>query len=116
FMNNCQNYNRKLMRNIFMEYRIEYSPNSENHLRKLTTNQQVIILDTIDKQLSFQPDIKTRNRKPMRTNPLAPWELRIGKFRVYYDFEKIPKPIVCIRAIGIKERNIVQIGNKEIKL
>jgi len=52
----------------------------------------------------------------MRPNPLAPWELRIGDLRVYYDVEDDPEPVVYIRAIGIKERNKVRIGKEVITL
>lgn len=60
-----------------MPYRIEYSPDAEDHLRNLTTRQQTLVLDMVDKQLIHQPIVETRNRKPIRPNPLAPWELRI---------------------------------------
>jgi len=99
-----------------MKYRIEYSPDSEEHLRVLTVRQQAIILDNVEKQLGNQPNIETKNRKPMRPNPLAPWELRIGDLRVYYDFSEKPEPIVYIRAIGVKLRNRIKIGKEEIKL
>ena len=66
-----------------MSYRIDYSPDAEHHLRVLTARQQATVLDTVDKQLRQQPTVETRNRKPMRPNPLAPWELRIGNLRVY---------------------------------
>jgi hypothetical protein len=52
----------------------------------------------------------------MRPNPIAPWELRIGDLRVYYDVESTPEPKVLIRAIGVKERNRVLIGGEEIEL
>jgi hypothetical protein len=52
----------------------------------------------------------------MRPNPVAPWELRIGTLRVYYDFEDRPERVVFIRAIGIKERNSVRIGKEVIRL
>ena len=45
-----------------------------------------------------------------------PWELRIGDLRVYYDFSEEPKKMVFVRAIGIKDRNIVRIGGEEIQL
>lgn len=63
-----------------------------------------------------QPTVETRNRKPMRPNPLAPWELRIGKLRVYFDIEEEPEAMVYIRAVGIKEGNRVRIGGKAIEL
>jgi len=67
-------------------------------------------LDTVDEQLTYQPTVETKNRKPMRPNPLAPWELRIGDLRVYYDVEEDPEPVVYINAVGIKERNQVRIA------
>lgn len=100
-----------------MKYRIEYSPETEDHFRYLSKRQQVMmVLDAVEKQLQFQPDIETRNRKPMRPNPIAPWELRIGNLRVYYDFEDSPDRVVYIRAIGIKDRNNVRIGKEVIRL
>lgn len=99
-----------------MPYRIEYSPEAEQHLRFLTARQRVTVLDGVDEQLTYQPTVETRNRKPMRPNPLAPWELRIGSLRVYYDVEEEPEPLVSIRAVGIKDRNRVRIGKEVIKL
>ncbi len=99
-----------------MSYRIEYSPETENHLRALTARQRTIVLNAIDKQLSGQPTVETRNRKPMRPNPVAPWELRIGNLRVYYDVEEEPNQKVFILAVGVKLRNRVLIGGEVIEL
>ncbi len=52
----------------------------------------------------------------MRPNPLAPWELRIGDLRVYYDVIDEPEAIVHVRAVGIKDHNILRIGGEEINL
>lgn len=99
-----------------MTNRLEYSPDSEEHLRTLTARQQAIVLDEVDKQLIKQPTVETKNRKPMRPNPVAPWELRIGSLRVYYDVEEEPEPIVYIRALGVKQRNRIRIGREVIEL
>ncbi len=77
-----------------MRYTIEYSPDAEDHLRALTARQRALVLDAVEEQLAFQPTVETRNRKPMRPNPVAPWELRIGRLRVYYDVEESPDPAV----------------------
>jgi len=63
-----------------------------------------------------RPTVETRNRKPMRPNPMAPWELRIGILRVYYDVEEEPEPVVRIHAVGIKQRNRVRIGREVVEL
>ncbi|MDJ0677810.1 MAG: type II toxin-antitoxin system RelE/ParE family toxin [Calothrix sp. MO_167.B42] len=99
-----------------MAYRIEYSPEAEVHLQSLTARQQAIILDTVDEHLMYQPTLETKNRKLMRPNPLAPWELRIGDLRVYYDVEEESEAVVYINAIGVKERNQVYIGGEIYKL
>ena len=98
-----------------MPYHIEYSPNALDHLRMLTARQQALVLNTVDQQLLHQPTVETRNRKPMRPNPLALWELRIGILRVYYDVEE-PDTVVYVRAVGIKERNRVRIGREVLDL
>ncbi len=99
-----------------MAYRVEYSPDTDDHIQVLTARLQAIVLDEVDKQLVHQPSVETKNRRPMRPNPIAPWELRIGKLRVYYDVEEEPEKVVRIRAVGIKERNRVRIGNEMIEL
>jgi mRNA-degrading endonuclease RelE of RelBE toxin-antitoxin system len=48
----------------------------------------------------------------MRPNPLAPWELRIGNIRVYYDVADEPKRTVVILGVGRKRQNLVQIGKE----
>ena len=99
-----------------LKYRIEYSTEVENHLRVLSRNQQVKVLNSVDMQLTHQLTVETRNRKPMRPNPIAPWELRIGNLRVYFDVQEGPEKIVYILAVGVKKRNEVRIGKEVIKL
>ena len=99
-----------------MPYRIQYSPDAEDHLRGLTARQRAIVLDTIDRQLVHQPTTEARNRKPMRPNPLAPWVLRVGGLRIYYDVEEAPERVVLVRAVGIKLRSRVRCGREEYEL
>jgi mRNA-degrading endonuclease RelE of RelBE toxin-antitoxin system len=73
------------------------------------------VLDAVDEQLRHQPGLETKNRKPMRPNPVAPWELRIGNLRVYYEIEAA-ETVVRILAVGVKERDVVRIGGEVIKL
>jgi hypothetical protein len=51
-------------------------------------------------------------RAGVAAEPLAPWELRIGRLRVYYEVSDDPAPIVTIRALGTKDRNRVRIGDQ----
>jgi len=65
--------------------------------------------------LSLDPMNETRNRKPMRPN-LAPWELRLGNLRVYFDVVIDPEPVVVVLAVGVKERNAVRVGKAVMDL
>ena len=92
-----------------MPYRIQYSHDAEDHLRGLTARQRSIVLDTIDRQLAHQPTLETKNRKPLRQNPLAAWELRIGGLRVYYRMDEA-EPLVQVLAVGAKRRHQGYLG------
>jgi mRNA-degrading endonuclease RelE of RelBE toxin-antitoxin system len=52
----------------------------------------------------------------MRQNTLAVWELRAGDLRVYYDVQDKPEIVVIVRAVGVKDHEIVRIAGKEFKL
>lgn len=99
-----------------MPFRIEYDPATEAHFSVLTAREVATVLDSVPRQLEHQPMEVTRNRKPLRPNPLAPWELRIGDLRVYYDVQTEPEPVVTVRAVGVKDRNRVRIGGREFRL
>jgi len=96
-------------------YRIQYSPDAEDHLRGLTARQRSIVLDTIDRQLAHQPTVETKNRKPMRQNPLAAWEVRIGRMRVFYRVEEA-EHVVQVLAVGVKRCHHVYLGEKVVDL
>ena len=99
-----------------MPYKIEFTDDAKAHLRDLTAREKTLLLDSVDEQLAHEPAVRTRNRKRLRPNPLAPWVLRIRHLRVYYGVSEEPEPIVTVRAIGFKNRDRVFIGGEEIKL
>ena len=88
-----------------MPYRIEYSPECEDLLRAMTARDRAIVLDAVDRQLAHQPTVETRNRKLMRPNPVALWELRIDDLRVYYK-EKIDQ---VLKTLTDCEREIIKL-------
>ena len=82
----------------------------------MTAGQRSTVLGAIEKQLTNEPSKETRNRKPLRPNPVAPWELRVQQMRVFYEVNEGPPPVVQILAVGIKTRETLRIGGEEIKL
>ena len=61
----------------------------------------------------YVSDGRCQRRAP---SEIAPWELRAGALRVYYDIEVEPEPVVVILAIGVKRRGRVLIGGEEYTL
>jgi len=98
-----------------LPYRIVFSPEAQSNLRGLTARNRAIVLDDVEQQLSHQPTVETRNRKPLRPNELAKWSLRIGDLRVYYEVDDEPVSVVHVRAVGVKQGNQVFIDNQEVK-
>jgi mRNA-degrading endonuclease RelE of RelBE toxin-antitoxin system len=97
-------------------YRIHYARPTEQHFAHLSRIQQRAVLDAVDRQLKDQPAVQTRNRKRMRPNPMATWELRIGNLRVYYDVLSEPEATVLVVAVGVKERSTLRIGGEVVIL
>ena len=102
------------------KFTLIYSPITRAHLRMIDRKYYSLIRATIEKNLQFEPDIETTNRKPLKRQVAfeAEWELRFGpgnRFRVFYDID-ITSHEVYILAIGEKDRNRLLIGGKGIKL
>ena len=96
-------------------FQLDFSPESLEDLQWFRKFDQKRILEEIGTQLSHQPDQETRNRKRMRPNNLAEWEIRIGAFRVFYEVD-VTNEMVKIAAVGYKEGNKLLIRDKEREL
>jgi len=96
-------------------YEIEYTPEAIEDLKLFRRYEQQSIFDQIGEQLLYEPTIETRNRKKLRPNNVAEYELRVGKFRVFYDVDE-PAKIVKVEAIGYKEGSRLLIHGKEYEL
>ena len=99
-----------------MAYRIQLAATAARHLDHLTARQQVVVLNAIKLQLQHEPFRETRNRKRLRPNPLAPWELRVGTVRIFYEADAETADVINVLAIGVKKGNRLLIEDKEIRL
>ena len=71
-----------------------YAPLTKLHLKTIERKYYSLIRATIEDELQFEPDVETRNRKPLKRPVIfeAEWELRFGpdnKFRVFYDINPV---------------------------
>jgi mRNA-degrading endonuclease RelE of RelBE toxin-antitoxin system len=98
----------------FVAYQIRFSASAEEHFAELGARERSIVVDAVRKQLLHEPLRETRNRKPLRMNPLAPWELRVGALRVFYEVGLENPETVSILAIGLKRGNRLFVGGNEV--
>jgi mRNA-degrading endonuclease RelE of RelBE toxin-antitoxin system len=97
-------------------YTVEFAESVEDHLAALTARDRTTALAAIERQLIHDPLKETKNRKPLRPNPIAPWELRVGDLRVFYEVTGTDTGVVRVLAVGRKRHNVLTIGDKEIRL
>ena len=93
-------------------FRIAFTPSALADIQWFRTHEQKVILDKIEEQLTHQPNIETRHRKQLRPNQVAAWELRIGKYRVFYDVDT-DRNAVGVKMVDSKEGNKLLIRGKE---
>ena len=96
-------------------FTIDLSDDALEELRQFRKRDSTTIFDEIERQLTYQPDVETRNRKPLRSHPLGEWELRVDKFRVFYDIDT-ENETVLVKAVGVKIGNKLFIRGKEFPL
>ena len=100
-------------------FALVYAAEVRQHLRAIEARYHSMIRSEIEAQLLFEPDVETRNRKPLQ-QPMtfeAEWELRLGpenRFRVFYQVDT-DKREVRVMAIGVKDRARLLIAGEEVE-
>ena len=97
-------------------FRVEFAPPVRAQLEAFRARERAVVLDAIERQLLSQPLVETRHRKPLRPNPIAPWQLSIEELRIFYDVGADANGPVRILAVGRKVGSILTIGGEEVQL
>ncbi len=98
-----------------MRYNIEVSEEAKIDLSFFEAYERKTILAAIKEQLSYEPVKETRNRKNLRENPIAQWELRNGRYRIFYEVQD-DLATVGVISIGWKKHNVLYIRGEEVKI
>jgi mRNA-degrading endonuclease RelE of RelBE toxin-antitoxin system len=101
-------------------FELIYAPQVRMHLKAIERKYYSLIRRTIETQLKFEPDVETRNKKPLKRPEEwgADWEVRFGpdnRFRVFYATDR-EHQIVNVLAIGEKKGNRLLIGGEELSI
>ena len=62
----------------------------------------------------YDATTETKRRKKLDPNRIAPWELRIDHYRIFYDSENTA--VIKVVAIGYKDHNDLYIRGKKVEL
>jgi hypothetical protein len=102
-----------------LPFSLVYATEVKRHLRAIETKYHSLIQSEVKNQLLVDPDVETRNRKPLK-RPIAfgaDWELRAGpdnRFRIFYQVNRESRE-VRVLAVVVKDRNRLFIGGKEFE-
>jgi len=97
-----------------MEYRISLTESAKGDIAHFEAHEQRIIVAGIIAHLKTEAELRTRKKKPLRPNPIAPWELRLDRYRIFYSIEV--ESTVKIVAVGHKELNDLLIRGRKMQL
>lgn len=96
-------------------FAVTFTSSALDDIAPLRKRERKAILDGIEKQLVYEPNVETRNRKRLRPNRTSEWEVRIGTYRVFYDVRQTER-IVEVKVIGAKRGNTLLVRGQEYKL
>ena len=96
-------------------FEVKFTSSALGDLASFKKRDRKFILDGLDRQLAYEPHVETRNRKRLRPNRTSEWEVRIGKYRVFYDVRQTER-IVEVKVIGEKGGNMVVVRGEEYEL
>ena len=97
------------------KYQIEVTEEARTDLNYYSVFERKIITSGIRVQLEHEPLLETKNRKLLRDNPISSWELRVGKYRVFYEVNKAAQNVTVV-AVGHKEHNVLLVRGKEVQI
>ena len=96
-------------------YTLDMTEDANEDLSYYRAFERKLITDEMAIQLVDHPDVETNHRRRLRNNPIARWELKVGKFRVFYEIDA-DEAFVTIVSVGHKEHNVLYIRGKVIHL
>jgi mRNA-degrading endonuclease RelE of RelBE toxin-antitoxin system len=82
-------------------FEIKFTDSAIKDLRWFNNSELKVILAGIELHHASAPATEARHRRPLDGSDSAPWELRMGRVRVFYDVDK-KNAQIGIEAIGCR--------------
>ncbi len=93
-------------------FAINISDEAATQIGGLARYARRIVLDGIELHLRYRPTEETRRIKLLRPNDVAPWELRLGDYRVLYEVVEVER-LVNVLVVGEKRGNQLFVLGRE---
>lgn len=97
------------------KFEVELTKTAYRHLGAFRRYDRNRVLDAIKDELVYGPAEETCNKKILRANPIADWELRVHPFRVFYEVHETNRKVRVV-AVGVKERSKLLIAGEEVDI
>lgn len=97
-----------------MPFEVILTPSAEADLDHFKPSERRLLFDSFRRYLQHDANVEGRRRKRLRDNPLAPWELRVGNYRVFYQLGE--ETTVKIVAVGYKQHNELFIRGRRVQI
>lgn len=97
-----------------MKFTVRFVPSADEDIAYYQAREQRMILDAIGKFLETDADVESKRCKQLQPNPLAPWELRIGDYRVFYETRL--EHLVKVLAVDHKIHNDLFIRGERVDI
>jgi mRNA-degrading endonuclease RelE of RelBE toxin-antitoxin system len=98
-----------------MRFEVEFTPEAIDDMRRLRKRERRAVFQGIEGQFRHEPLHETRNRRRLRPNQLAEWELRLGRLRVFFDIDQARR-LIKIEAVGYKKGSRLFVHGEEYQL
>jgi mRNA interferase RelE/StbE len=96
-------------------YQLQMTGEAKTDFSYYSVFEKKLLVSEIRCRLTYEPKVETKNRKLLRDNPVASWELCTGKYRVFYEVDDTTQTVTIV-AIGHKEHGTLLIRGKEVMI
>ena len=96
-----------------MRFRITLTPSATGDIRHFKAHEQRIIVAAITAYLQVDASVESHRRKRLRPTQIGPWELKAGRYRVFYE---LAEGTVTVLAVGNKEHSDLHIRGKRVEM
>jgi len=96
-------------------FQITYTHAAREDISTFKKQEQTMVADRVEEQLIHQPNVETRNRKKLRPNQTAQWELRAETYRVLCDVDEIEQKVE-VKLVGRKVGATLLVRGQEYRI